>query len=139
LEECNPCIVPTIPSQENLIGSKPESMMHFKKFILIYSCMLFIASCTENKTTDALPNPIASGTSKDMREVEIHLGNAPGEETFRTNCLTCHSLSYIKMQPLFPRKTWEKIVDKMIKNFGAPISDSSAKAIVNYLMVVKGK
>ena len=43
------------------------------------------------------------------------------------------------MQPPFPRKTWEKIVDKMVKNFGAPIPDSSAKAIVDYLVATKGK
>jgi hypothetical protein len=63
----------------------------------------------------------------------------PGEELFKAGCITCHSLRYIEMQPPFPRKTWEKIVDKMIKNFGAPIPDSSAKVIVDYLVTIKGK
>ena len=63
---------------------------------------------------------------------------AEGEELFRTHCITCHSLRYIDMQPAFPRKTWEKITDKMIKSFGAPITDSSAVKIVDYLMSVKG-
>jgi hypothetical protein len=61
-----------------------------------------------------------------------------GEELFNTHCITCHSLRYIEMQPAFPRKTWEKITDKMIKSFGAPIDDSSAVKIVDYLMSIKG-
>src|SRR5689334_14341192 len=61
-----------------------------------------------------------------------------GEELFKANCITCHTLRYIEMQPDFPRKTWEKITDKMIKNFGAPIPDSSAKKIVDYLVEIKG-
>jgi uncharacterized protein (DUF697 family) len=43
------------------------------------------------------------------------------------------------MQPDFPHKTWETIVHKMKKNFGAPMSDSAAIKIVNYLVAVKGK
>lgn len=61
-----------------------------------------------------------------------------GEELVKMHCMTCHSLKYIEMQPAFPRKTWEKITGKMIKNFGAPIPDSAAKKIVDYLVSVKG-
>ena len=61
-----------------------------------------------------------------------------GEELFRMHCITCHTLGYIDMQPDFTRKTWEKITDKMIKSFGAPIPDSAAVEIVDYLMFVKG-
>jgi hypothetical protein len=43
------------------------------------------------------------------------------------------------MQPNFPEKTWVKIVDKMRKNFGAPIDSINAKIIVDYLVKVKGK
>jgi mono/diheme cytochrome c family protein len=56
-----------------------------------------------------------------------------GEELIRTHCITCHSLRYIDMQPRFPRKTWEKITAKMIKNFGADIPDSIATKIVDYI------
>ncbi len=114
-------------------------MQHFKNVLFIYLFVLLIASCTENKNTEPTPNPIANSTAKDIHEVEIYVGHAKGEELFKANCLTCHSLRYIQMQPAFPRKTWEKIVDKMIKNFGAPIPDSSSKVIVNYLVTVKGK
>ena len=111
-----------------------------RNIIFIYSFILFIASCTENKNTEpAALNPIANSTSKDIHDVETYIGAVKGEDVFKANCLTCHSLRYIQMQPPFPRKTWEKIVDKMIKNFGAPIPDSSAKVIVNYLTAVKSK
>jgi hypothetical protein len=61
-----------------------------------------------------------------------------GEELFKMHCITCHSLRYIEMQPAFTRKTWEKITDKMIRNFGAPVPDSSAKKIVDFLVTLKG-
>ena len=62
-----------------------------------------------------------------------------GYDEFRAACITCHSLRYIEMQPDFPHKTWETIVHKMKKNFGAPMSDSAAIKIVNYLVAVKGR
>jgi cytochrome c5 len=115
-------------------------MQYFKNILAIYLFVLFVASCTENKNAE-LPasNPIANSTVKDIHEVETYIDVAKGEETFKASCLTCHSLRYIQMQPAFPQATWEKIVNKMIKSFGAPIPDSSAKVIVNYLMAVKGK
>ena len=105
--------------------------MHLKKIILIGSIMFF-AACSEKPTTEQADNVKAKG------DIET-LFKAPGEEVFKTKCITCHSLRYIEMQPPFPRKTWEKIVDKMVKNFGAPIPDSSVKVIVDYLATVKGK
>ena len=104
-------------------------MMYFKRFLLIYSALLF-ASCADKQDVK-LP--------EDNADVKTLFTQAPGEELYKANCITCHSLRYIEMQPPFPRKTWEKIVDKMIKNFGAPIPDSSASAIVNYLMDIRGK
>ncbi len=106
------------------------------KYFLITSLFIFtMISCAENKTGE----PEAATSAKNIHDVETNLGTAEGEEIFKTNCLTCHSLRYIQMQPDFPRKNWEKIVEKMIKNFGAPIPDSSAKIIVDYLVTVKGK
>jgi len=104
-------------------------MMYLKKYVLI-CFVLLLASCAD-KQDSKLP--------EDNSDVKSLFTQTPGEEVFKTSCITCHSLRYIQMQPPFPRKTWEKIVDKMIKNFGAPIPDSSAKAIVDYLAIVKGK
>jgi len=109
-------------------------MKYLIKFTLIYSVVLF-ASCTEKENTEHHTN----SNSKDSFDVKSLFSNVNGEEEFKTHCITCHSLRYIQMQPAFPRKTWEKIVDKMVKNFGAQIPDSSAKAIADYLVIIKGK
>ena len=106
-------------------------MRYLKKFILIYSLILFTVSCTQEQNTEPPQgNPI---TYKEL------FSERQGEQEFKARCITCHTLRYIEMQPPFPRKTWEKIVDKMVKNFGAPIPDSSVKVIVDYLVTVKGK
>lgn len=102
------------------------------------SVLLFI-SCSGNENPgDAARNSGESLPAKNIYEVKTEM---PGEgfALLQTHCLTCHSLRYIEMQPAFPEKTWEKIVDKMVKNFGAPIPDSTAKEIVKYLVEVKGK
>jgi len=67
------------------------------------------------------------------------LPDSAGADLCRANCAVCHSLRYIQMQPDFPVKTWEKIVDKMRHTYGASISDSTAKIIVAYLGKIKGK
>jgi hypothetical protein len=75
----------------------------------------------------------------DVSEVSVNLPEGYGKELVEANCVPCHSLRYIEMQPHMTRKSWEKIVSKMIKNFGAPIKDTLiANQIVNYLVQVKG-
>ena len=103
---------------------------------------LFVFSCNrkdEIRQVQRVQNPIAYDTPKSIQDIEVHFYPAAGEEQFKSGCITCHSLRYIEMQPDFPRKTWEKIVDKMVHTFGAPITDSSAKIIAGYLVSVKGK
>jgi hypothetical protein len=51
-------------------------------------------------------------------------------------CGACHSYEYITTQPRglsFGQDFWRAEVNKMIKVFGAPIKDTDAKAIVDYL------
>lgn len=76
--------------------------------------------------------PASSAGRADEREVP--LVKAPGVETVETNCNVCHSLDYIRTNAPFPTKAvWEAEVTKMIKAFGAPVSDADAKTIVDYL------
>lgn len=65
----------------------------------------------------------------------------PGEhrDLFVSRCGVCHSLRYVTMQPDFPKKTWAREVDKMIKTYGAHIDKKEAEAIVEYLSSIKGK
>jgi cytochrome c5 len=58
---------------------------------------------------------------------------APGSDLTQTQCQFCHSADYIVMQPRGDAKQWESVVTKMIKVFGAPLSDADAKAITEYL------
>jgi cytochrome c5 len=57
----------------------------------------------------------------------------PGSDVTQTQCQFCHSTDYIVMQPRGDAKQWEGVVTKMIKVFGAPVSEADAKAIVEYL------
>ena len=62
----------------------------------------------------------------------------PGVEVTRQQCVACHSTDYIVMQPAGNAKQWDAVVTKMIKVFGAPVSDQDAKTIVEYLATQYG-
>jgi mono/diheme cytochrome c family protein len=67
-------------------------------------------------------------------EASVALTKAPGLDKVASNCGTCHSLDYIQMNsPFMNAATWDAEVTKMIKAFGAPISDADAAAIREYL------
>jgi len=67
-------------------------------------------------------------------EKPVELKKAPGVDKVEGNCSGCHSLDYIVMNSPFPNAAlWDAEVAKMIKVFGAPISDGDAKAIADYL------
>jgi sulfite dehydrogenase (cytochrome) subunit B len=59
---------------------------------------------------------------------------ATGSDLTQTQCQLCHSTDYIVMQPRGDTKQWESVVTKMIKVYGAPLSETDAKAITEYLM-----
>jgi cytochrome c5 len=61
------------------------------------------------------------------------LAEGPGRAETESFCAMCHSTRYITMQPPLPAATWEAEVNKMIKTFGAPIPEASAKKIISYL------
>jgi mono/diheme cytochrome c family protein len=67
-------------------------------------------------------------------EKPIALKKAPGLDKVEANCGACHSLDYILMNSPFPNAAlWDAEVGKMIKAFGAPISDADAAVIKDYL------
>ncbi len=60
----------------------------------------------------------------------------PGLDVANLNCRTCHSADYIDTQPRgagFGKDFWQAEVTKMIKVYGAPITEPDAKIIVDYL------
>lgn len=61
------------------------------------------------------------------------LAEGEGKQEVRSFCATCHSTRYVTMQPSLPRATWEAEVSKMMKVYGAPIPEATAKKITVYL------
>jgi hypothetical protein len=67
-------------------------------------------------------------------EKVIDLKKVPGLDKVEGNCGACHSLDYIQMNSPYPNAAlWDAEVTKMIKAFGAPISDADAAVIKGYL------
>jgi len=67
-------------------------------------------------------------------EQRIVLKEGTGRDKVEANCASCHSIDYILgNSPFMNRQVWDAEVTKMIKAFGAPISDADAKEIAEYL------
>jgi mono/diheme cytochrome c family protein len=67
-------------------------------------------------------------------EKPVDLKKAPGLDKVENNCAACHSLDYIQMNSPYPNAAlWDAEVTKMIKAYGAPITDADAAAIKDYL------
>jgi mono/diheme cytochrome c family protein len=58
----------------------------------------------------------------------------PGYELTANNCMACHSVDYIAMQPRAKGKEfWAGEVTKMVNVYGATIQDADRPAIIDYL------
>ncbi len=83
---------------------------------------------------------VGAGRNPAKKTIELPADNAMatlkpgvGVEVVRKNCMACHSTDYIVRQPGGDAARWQAEVEKMIKVFGAPVSESDAKAIAEYL------
>jgi hypothetical protein len=61
-----------------------------------------------------------------------------GADAINNNCLACHSADHVLNQPSLSREAWQEVVNKMITAYKAPVGPDDAKAIVDYLVRVKG-
>lgn len=76
----------------------------------------------------------AAATGAIAEEKPVLLKGAPGHDLVESNCGSCHSLDYIRMNaPFMTGKAWGAEVKKMINAFGAPIEPVDAKTIIEYL------
>jgi cytochrome c5 len=60
----------------------------------------------------------------------------PNLDVVKNNCTGCHSADYVTTQPRNVKSKkdfWQAEVTKMIKIYGAPISDADVPKIVEYL------
>ena len=94
----------------------------------------------------ALLVAVSLGTRAAEKSIKLPDDNAmaqlkpgPHVEVVRANCIACHSTDYIVRQPASDAKKWEGEVQKMIKVYGASISEADAKAIVEYLATAYGE
>jgi hypothetical protein len=62
----------------------------------------------------------------------------PGVETAKHYCLTCHSSSYVSIQPGLTTAQWTAEVKKMKNAYGAPIPDDQVSTLVTYLATEYG-
>ena len=88
------------------------------------------------------PAPVAASTKEpavisDPTQVP-ELAEAPGKDAFVANCMNCHSVRYVLMQPKFPRKVWTAEVTKMVQAYKAKIDPAQQAEIVNYLVAAYG-
>lgn len=90
------------------------------------STMLACGAAQAAPKSYVLPEPTAQ-----LKPIE---GHAAGLEAAQTNCMSCHSVDYIAMQPPGKgRAFWEGEVTKMIKVYHAPIDEADGRAIAAYL------
>ncbi len=87
------------------------------------------------KTATILVSLALVATTVIAAEQRTVLKEGSGREKVEANCGSCHSLDYITSNsPFMTRQVWDAEVTKMIKAFGAPISDPDAKEISEYLV-----
>lgn len=89
---------------------------------------------------ESIEQTVSAPTSSDgnysvspFPSVAPKLAEGEGRAEAESFCAMCHSTRYITMQPPLPAATWEAEVNKMIKTFGAPIPEATAKKITSYL------
>ena len=63
---------------------------------------------------------------------------APDVGVVNGQCMTCHSVDYIAMQPPLTQKGWAAEVKKMREKYGAKIPEEEVETIVNYLTQTYG-
>ena len=86
----------------------------------------------------AQKNPSGKSIELPADNATAKLKPGPGADTTELNCMGCHSTDYIVRQPGSDGEHWQAEVTKMIKVFGASISDEDAKVIANYLATAYG-
>jgi hypothetical protein len=93
-------------------------------------------SSSESKAAaKAAANPVHSIV---LPQYPPEIASGPNVDTYRTNCLTCHTARYVSMQPRFPKTVWQSEVKKMVDVYGAPIPEADQALIADYLVAVKG-
>ena len=62
-----------------------------------------------------------------------------GAEIANAQCLICHSVEYVTVQPPLPRAFWKASVQKMQQKYGAAIPEGQIEPLADYLTRNYGK
>lgn len=109
-----------------------------KKFIVFAMLVSAAAFLMHSHAPTAQAEETAAVHSITLPTIPPTLKEGAGKDKVMTLCAICHSPDYIPMQPPLPAKTWDAIVQKMIKVFGAPVNEEDAKTISSYLAAQYG-
>jgi hypothetical protein len=104
----------------------------------VYAARSSVGQQQETKPTTQPGSGSGQVRSITLPMMEVVLPEAPGKQSCQTSCTMCHSARYITLQPPFSRKAWSDEVQKMIKNYGAPVPAGQVEEIVNYLTAIRG-
>src|SRR5580765_670355 len=56
-----------------------------------------------------------------------------GVEIANAQCLICHSVEYVTIQPPLPKTFWKGSIQKMQQKYGAPIPEDQVEPLADYL------
>jgi hypothetical protein len=93
--------------------------------------LLAILGCDARRPSPAPPPP-ASVAMADLPAGE-------GRADFDRLCLDCHSVKYVTGQPLLARKTWERVLEKHVHDYGAPLTTEESSRVLAYVLSFKEK
>ena len=112
-------------------------------FAVVATCLTGSVAVYSQQPSANAPTPVAKANPSQVRSIVLpqyppQIANGPNLDTYRKNCLLCHTPRYVSMQPRFPKSVWQNEVKKMVDAYGAPISEADQALIVEYLVAVKG-
>ena len=110
--------------------------------LVVRASLLLLVASRATDVASAQPSTGAAAGASQVHSIELprfqsNLPEAPGREAFAAACLSCHSTTYITMQPPLSATKWEESVVKMTKVYAAPIAAEQIPQIVQYLMATK--
>jgi mono/diheme cytochrome c family protein len=109
--------------------------------LVVRASLLLLVASRATQVVSAQPSTGTAGDSQvhsiELPRFQSNLPEAPGREAFAAACLSCHSTTYITMQPPLSAAKWEESVIKMTKVYAAPIAAEQIPQIVQYLMATK--
>ncbi len=109
-----------------------------KKIIVFAMLTAAVAFFVQHPAPVSQAEEMATVHTITLPTIPPDLKEGAGKDKVMVFCAICHSVDYISMQPHLPAKNWDALVQKMIKVFGAPISEEDAKTISSYLAAQYG-